>query len=85
MDLFEKSQATLELPAVLELLAGEAVSQPAQELARALRPRIHREEVRRALAETDAACGLMEYKGSPSFGGVKDVRGPLAGRIWAGC
>ena len=30
MTLYEKSQQTLELPAVLELLAGEAVSLPAR-------------------------------------------------------
>ena len=38
MDLFEKSQSTLELPAVLELLAGEAVSDPAKEACRAVKP-----------------------------------------------
>ena len=49
MDLFEKSQHTLELPAVLDLLAAEAVSAPARELARGLKPSIHRVEVERCL------------------------------------
>ena len=31
MELYEKSLVTLELPAVLELLANEAVSEPARE------------------------------------------------------
>ena len=54
MDLFEKSQHTLELPAVLELLAAEAVSAPARELAQAAKQSIHRAEVERMLAEIDA-------------------------------
>ena len=78
MDLMEKSWHTLELPAVLDMLAGEAVSDPAKELARALRPGAYRAEIERLLAETSAARGLMAYKGSPAFGGVKDVRGALA-------
>ena len=78
MDLFEKSQQTLELPAVLELLAGEAVSEPAKDACRAIRPGVHRAEIERLLAETTAAKDMMVYKGSPSFSGVRDVRGALA-------
>ena len=78
MDRFEKSQQTLELPAVLALLAGEAVSPPAKELVAALRPSTHRSEIERLQKETTAAKDLMTYKGSPSFSGVRDVRGSLA-------
>ena len=78
MDLFEKSQATLELPAVLELLAGEAVSDPAKEACRAVKPSVSREEITRLQALTSAAKDMMVYKGSPSFSGVRDVRGALA-------
>ena len=78
MDLFEKSQSTLELPAVLELLAGEAVSDPAKEACRAVKPGTNREEILRLLSETTAAKDLMVYKGSPSFSGLRDVRGALA-------
>ena len=78
MDLFEKSQATLELPAVLELLAAEAVSLPAKEEVRRLTPGVYPEEIRRRLAETSAAKDMMVTKGSPSFSGVRDVRGSLA-------
>ena len=78
MELFEKSQLTLELPAVLELLAAEAVSEPAREECRALKPSVHPEEIRRLQAETTAAKDMMVYKGSPSFSGLRDVRGALA-------
>ena len=78
MDLFEKSQQTLELPSVLELLAAEAVSEPAKEACRAVRPGVYEADIRRRLAETTAAKDMMVYKGSPSFAGVRDVRGALA-------
>ena len=78
MDLFDKSQITLELPAVLELLAGEAVSLPAKEEVRRLAPGTYRAEIQRRLAETTAAKDMMFTRGSPSFSGVRDVRGALA-------
>ena len=64
MSFFEKSLTTLELPAVLNMLAAEAVSEPAKELAR--------------LEETTAAKTMMVVRGSPSFYGVRDVRSSLA-------
>ena len=78
MDLLEKSRNTLELPAVLEMLAGEAVSEPAKAEALALVPSVHRAEVERLLAETSNAKDMMVYKGSPSLSGLRDVRGSLA-------
>ena len=78
MEMFEKSLRTLELPAVLEMLAGQAVSEFAQEKARALRPSADGAEVRSRLRETSAAAGMMVVKGSPSFAGLKDVRSALA-------
>ena len=78
MDLLEKSRNTLELPAVLEMLAGEAVSEPAKAEAIALVPSVHRAEVERLLAETSAAKDMMVYKGSPALSGLRDVRGSLA-------
>ena len=78
MDLLEKSRNTLELPAVLEMLAGEAVSEPAKAEALALVPSVHRAEVERLLAETSDAKDMMAYKGSPSLSGLRDVRGSLA-------
>lgn len=75
--LYEKSIKTLELPAVLELLSAEAVSLPAKEKLLLLRPADSVYEVRRRLGETTAAKAMMVLKGSPSFGGVKDVRSSL--------
>ena len=72
-----KSLRTLELPAVLELLAAEAVSGAARERAKALLPSGDRAEVSRRLDETSAAAKMMVVSGSPSFSGVKDVRASL--------
>ena len=77
-DLFEKSLATIELPAVLELLAGLAVSDGAKAAARALRPTADPREAADRLARTAAAKKMMETRGSPSFSGLKDVRASLA-------
>ena len=78
MSFFEKSLTTLELPAVLAMLAAEAVSEPARERARELSPSVNETEVRRRLEETSAAKTMMVVRGSPSFSGVKDVRASLA-------
>ncbi len=78
MNRYEKSCMTLELPAVLELLAAEASSETAKEHCRALAPSADRGEVTRRLAETGAAKQMMVLRGSPSFSGAKDVRGQLA-------
>ena len=78
MRFFEKSIQTLELPAVLSMLAAEAVSEPAKEQALALSPSVEEAEVRRRLGETTAAKTMMVVRGSPSFSGVKDVRASLA-------
>ena len=78
MSFFEKSLITLELPAVLNMLAAEAVSEPAKELALKLTPSVYEGEVERRLAETTAAKSMMVVRGSPSFYGVRDVRASLA-------
>ena len=78
MDRYEKSCITLELPAVLEMLAAEAGSETAKERCRALSPAKQRGEVLRRLDETSEAKGMMVLRGSPSFSGCKDVRGQLA-------
>ena len=69
-----KSLITLELPAVLEMLAAQAVSETAKQNCRNLRPSAEKGDVRRKLAETTAAKQMMVLKGSPSFYGIKDVR-----------
>lgn len=78
MDFYEKSLNTLELPAVLNMLAAEAVSQNAKESALMLRPSDDAYEVKRRLDETSAAKTMMIVGGSPSFSGIKDVRPSLS-------
>lgn len=78
MELYEKSLNTLELPAVLALLADEAVSDPAKERALELRPSQSEFEIKKRMSETSAAKKMMTIKGSPSFSGVKDVRSSLS-------
>ena len=78
MDRYEKSLITLELPAVLELLAAQAGGEAAKEACRAITPADSAYEVRRRLGETGAAKAMIGVKGSPSFAGAKDVRGSLA-------
>ena len=78
MSFFEKSLTTLELPAVLEMLAAEAVGDTAKEQARELTPSTDAATVRRRQEETSAAKTMMVVRGSPSFSGVKDVRASLA-------
>ncbi len=73
----EKSFITLELPAVLEMLAAQAESELGKEQARALEPAQNTEEVRRRLQETTDAARLMTLHGSPSFSGVRDIRPAL--------
>ena len=78
MDRYEKSLITLELPAVLELLAAQASGEAAKEQCRAITPSDSAYEVRRRLGETGAAKAMMVLKGSPSFSGARDVRSSLA-------
>lgn len=78
MEFYEKSFNTLELPAVLQMLANEAVSDGAKEEALSLRPSSERAEVIRRLDETSAAKSMMVVNGSPYFSGLKDVRPSLS-------
>ena len=73
-ELFDKSIRTLELPRVLELLAGCAVSPEARELALAVRPETDYEDVLRLLDQTDGARTMIALHGAPGFSGVKPVR-----------
>lgn len=76
-ELYDKSIRTLELPAVLEVLAQKAVSEAARERCRKLYPSSDLGEVRRLLDETDAARTRLGLYGSPAFSGVKDVSAAL--------
>ncbi len=78
MSFYEKSLLTLELPAVLQMLANEAVSDSAKERALALEPTSDAAQLRHRMEETSAAKNMMVVRGSPSFYGVRDVRPSLA-------
>lgn len=78
MDFYEKSLNILELPAVLEMLAAEAVTEGGKEACLALRPSADRLEVKNRLAETSAAKDMMVVRGSPSLSGIKDIRPSLS-------
>ena len=75
--MLEKSYITLELPAVLEMLAAQAESELGKAAARELQPSANAEEVRHRLAETSDAARLMTLRGSPSFSGARDIRPAL--------
>lgn len=71
--LYQKSQNTLELARVLELLADYAVSDSAKELARSLVPKTDVSEVRASLDKTSDARRLLGIKGAPPFSGVRNL------------
>ena len=85
MTQYEKSAATLELPAILAMLARHAVSDAAKERALAVSSSTDAATVKRLLAETSAARGMMVKRGGPSFSGVKDVRASLSRADMGGC
>ena len=72
-ELYEKSIYKLELPAVLEKLAQQAVCDGAKERCRAMRPLHDVEDIRILQEQTSAACQLIVLRGSPSLSGILDV------------
>ncbi len=76
-ELYEQSLIKLELDRVLDQLADKAGCPEAARRCRELRPMTDADDVRRALAETSAACRLMETKGVPGFRGAVNVSDAL--------
>ncbi|MCL2003759.1 MAG: endonuclease MutS2 [Oscillospiraceae bacterium] len=76
--LTDKSLGTLELPRVLELLAGFAVSEEAKERCLALRPAVSAGEAAARLERTSAARAMLEQRGAPALTGVKPVGAALS-------
>ena len=72
-ELFDKSIRTLELPAVLRMLADQTNSAEAREKALAIVPETDIDFVKRLQDETDAARAMLGVKGSPAFSGIKPV------------
>ncbi len=77
MDLYDKSLNVLELPAVLGMLAGEAVCGAAKEAALELRPSDDVFEIADRLKETTDAKRLISLKGTPPFAAISNVKGSL--------
>lgn len=75
---FCKSIETLELPRVLEMLAGEAVTAEGKERCLALLPQTALPEVQRLQDETAAAFSLTVLHGTPPLGDVRPVGGALS-------
>lgn len=76
-DLMEKSLHTLEFPAVLELLAAQAVSDETKERVRAIRPSTDPREVALLLQETTAARKMMDIHGAPAMSNLHPVAASL--------
>lgn len=76
-EMMKRNIRSLELDKILALLAEETACEDAAELARSLEPSSSLKEVRRRLADTDEAHGLMARFGSPSFSGLRNVTGSL--------
>lgn len=74
-DHLKKHAHALELDKILKMLADETACDAAAQRALALEP--SPQDAERLLQETDDAFVLMARFGSPSFGGLDDVAGPL--------
>ena len=77
-ELYTKSMKKLELDAVLQRLSEQAVSQEAKARCLAYQPLRDAAEIRILQQQTSAACHLVEFKGTPGFSGLTDVRPVLA-------
>jgi DNA mismatch repair protein MutS2 len=82
-DFAVKSQKTLEFDKIRSMLAAHAVSDGAKSEALEISPFDNPLEINIQIDETNAALGLMSRKGSPTFGGVKDLS-PLLVRAGRG-
>lgn len=63
----------LELDKILELLAGQTVSDTCRERALKIKPSFDEEEIRRELKKTDDAFNLSAKYGTPRFRKIKDI------------
>lgn len=73
----KKSLHTLEFDKIIELLTAEASSSLGKARCRELKPEDDLSGIRLRQAETGDALSRLFQKGNLSFGGVKDIRGPL--------
>ncbi len=74
---FKHSIKTLELDKVLNIVAGEAITEDGKSAVLALIPQNDAVNVRKLLDETDTAYKLLARFSAPSFMGAKNVSEPL--------
>lgn len=74
IDDFERSCKTLELDKVLEKLAEFAATEGAKEKIKTLRPSVSLEKIKEMQKQVSEAKLYVETKGTPSFGGAKDIK-----------
>jgi DNA mismatch repair protein MutS2 len=74
MPLDNKVLHTLEYFRIIEMLCGQTSTSLGRELAEQLTPSGDYGEVGRRLAVTDEAVAVLRLKGSPPFGGIRDIR-----------
>ena len=75
---FERACKTLEFEKVLSILASFAATEGAKEKIMTLRPSVSIEKIRDRQKEVSEAKFYIETKGTPSFGGAKDVTKHIA-------
>ena len=73
----QKALKTLEFDKIIHILTAHAASEGAKEMCRKLVPYDNINDVERAQRETADALRRVYRKGSVSFGGIRDIRGPL--------
>ena len=76
-ELMEKSLITLEFPAVLALLAAQAVCDETKERIEKIRPSLDAREVALLLQETTAARNMMDIHGAPALTNLQPVAAAL--------
>ncbi len=73
----DKNYKTLELDAVLNMLANECSCDDARDMALSLKPVSKMSEAELLLTQTQDAFSLLARFGAPSFSGLKNVNNPL--------
>ena len=69
----ERTLRVLEYNKILELLAEQAVSRAAKQLARDLEPSDSVYDIREMLSETSEAVSVIVQKGTIPIGGINDI------------
>lgn len=75
---FEKSYATLEFNKILQHLASYATTSAGKEICADMQVFYDADKISHLQAETTDSRRLIVHKGSPSFGGIKDISGHVS-------